>query len=255
MENEGEQKLGAAIAGEDGGVGKEGRKRKQATGAEEVEEEPTAAKKMKLEGERGGEGEEGLKQEAEEQVCEEEKKEVKLPEESDEVEEKEKEKEGETNETEEIDGPQPKLGTIADDGGGILSLLPEKKPYEYTFCYQKGKQLYEGQFDTTEDDKSTFRLNVEMHLDSGEVFLSLVLRPIPGSSLPPLTPYEFQVALVGEEGEDKGGCAMSVLSPQENEGPKVERKELVGDPALEFLRQRCDDGKEIVFRVEELASK
>ena len=251
MENEGEQKLGAAVAGEDGGVGKEGKKRKQATGAEEVEEEPTDAKKMKLEGERDGEGEEGLKQEAEEQVCEEEKKEVKLPEESDEVEEKEKEEE--TNGTKETDGPQPKLGTVADDGG--FGIPFKKKPYEHKFHYQEDKLLYEGQYDTTKDRKSNFRLNVEIHLDSGKVLLSLVLQPIPGSSPPPSTPYEFQVALVGEEGEDKGGCAMSVLSPQENEDPRVERKELVGDPVLEFLRQRCGDEKEIVFRVEELASE
>ena len=140
-------------------------------------------------------------------------------------------------------------------GEEILGLLPKKKPYKYTFCYQKGKQLYEGQSDTTEDDKSTFQLKVEIHLDSGKVFLSLVLRPIPGNSPPPLTPYEFQVALVGEEGEDKAGYAMSVLSPQENEDPRVVGKELVGDPVLEFLRQRCGDEKEIVFRVEELASE
>lgn len=103
----------------------------------------------------------------------------------------------------------------------------------------------------TKDRMSNFRLNVEIHWDSGEVLLSLVLRPNPGSS-PPSPLYEFQVSLVGEKGEDKGGCAMSVLCPQEKEGPIVEKKKLVGNAALDFLRQRCSDREEIVFRVEEL---
>ena len=179
-------------------------------------------------------------------MCEEDRKEVKFPEESDEVEEIEKEVE--TNGTEEIDGPQPKLGTIVADGGFDFPF--KKKPYEYKFHYQQNKLLYEGQFDTTKDRMSSFRLNVEIHLDSGEVLLSLVLRPIPGSSPPPSPIYEFQVSPVGEEGEEKGGCAMSVHRPKE--GPIVKKKKLVGDAALDFLRQRCGDREEIVFRVEEL---
>ena len=245
MEGEKEQEPSSAFAGGDEGEGKEGRKRKQAMEAEDGEEKPTDPKQMKLDGERGGEGEESLEQE---QVCEEEKKEVKHTEESDEVEAKAQE--GETDGTEEIDGPQPKLGAIADDGGELISRLVKRKPYEHKFCYQQDKLLYEGPHDTTKDGKSLFQLKVEMDLAKGEVLLSLELRPKPEGSSPPLPLYNFKVTLVGETGEDKWGCAMSVLL-SENENLKVEKKQLENSSVLDMLREKCSEKEMITFRVVE----
>lgn len=241
MEGEKEQEPSSAFAGGDEGEGKEGRKRKQDMGAEDGEDKPTDPKQMKLD----GEGEESLKQE---QVCEEEKKEVKHTEESDEVEEKAQE--GESDGTEETDDPQPSLGTIADDGGGFVRSLVRRKPYEHKFCYQQDKLLYEGPQDTTKDGKSLFQLKVEMDLAKGQVSLSLELRPKPEASSPPSPLYNFQVTLVGENGEDKWGCAMSMLLP-ENENLKVEKKLLETSSVLDMLREKCSEGETITFRVVE----
>lgn len=131
-------------------------------------------------------------------------------------------------------------GTIQSDGcGDVFSSLFKKKPYENRVYYTKD-QVYKGYREVTDDEKSFFQLDVKVSQE--KVSLYLVLKPIPENP-PPLSPYQFQVTLVREGDKDMWGCPMETTSSQE--------KEIEDTYVLEFLRQKCREGKEIIFRVVE----